>query len=155
MQHSHTDIRPLLIFVWQYHYIIILIYNYDYTLSRNSDMIYTTIYKRFYWPFTCQPWHIGHFIYLHFFVRFFMRRKSVIRSVVIIPRFWTVWVAVYVCTIERYRPQRDSNLVPPASESTTLPMSDPGATYVSPFNYFFKYIENRHIWVTHLCIRTR
>ena len=56
-----------------------------------------------------------------------MRCEAVIRPVVIIPRIWAVWVTAYVCTKERYRPQRDSNLVPPGSESTTLPMSYPGA----------------------------
>ena len=34
-------------------------------------------------------------------------------SVVIIPRIWTVWVAAYVCTKERYRPSWDSSLSPP------------------------------------------
>ena len=59
-----------------------------------------------------------------FICRFFMRRKSVIRSVfIIIPLIWTVWVTSYVCTKEIYRPQRDSNPVPPGS---VLPMSYPG-----------------------------
>ena len=34
-------------------------------------------------------------------------------SVVIIPRIWTVWVAAYVCTKERYRTSWDSSLTPP------------------------------------------
>ena len=41
-------------------------------------------------------------------------------SVVIIPRIWTVWVAAYVCTKERYRPSWDSSPIPPelANEPT-------------------------------------
>ena len=54
------------------------------------------------------------YVFIFFYV-FFMRRVSVIRSVVIIPWFWTVWVTAYVCPKERYRPQRDSNPVPPGS----------------------------------------
>ena len=79
-----------------------------------------------------EEYKIGYYWSFHFFIffcTFFMRRESVIRSVVIIPRFWTVWVT-YVYTKERYRPQRDSNPVPPGSESTTLPMSYPGAIYL-------------------------
>ena len=51
-----------------------------------------------------------------FFCTFFMRGESVMRSVfIIIPRISTVWVTAYVCTEERYRPQRDSNPLPPVS----------------------------------------
>ena len=60
---------------------------------------------------------------------------------------WTVWVTALVCTKERYRPQRDSNPVPPGSESTTLPMSYPGATrhilYI--IYYTFTLSTNKHI----------
>ena len=70
--------------------------------------------------------HILVIIFIYLFVRFFMRRESGIRSVVIIPRFLTVWVTAYVCTKEKYRPQRDSIPVPPGSESTTLLMNYPG-----------------------------
>ena len=38
----------------------------------------------------------------------------------------------YVCTKEIYRPQRDSNPVPPVSQSTTLPMSYREAMYLEP-----------------------
>ena len=72
------------------------------------------------------------FLFLYFFCTFFMRCESGMRSVVIIiPWIWTVWVTADVCTKDRYRPQRDSNPVPTGSESTTLPMSYPGATYIS------------------------
>ena len=75
------------------------------------------------------------------FVRFFMRRESVIRSVVIIPRFWTVWITAYVYTKERYRPRQDSNPVPSGSESTTLPMSYPGAVILYTWLCFLRQSE--------------
>ena len=86
--------------------------------------------KRFYRPFKCQIWHISHFISIYFCTFFlcgaYQLCVSIMRSVVIInPIIWTVWVTAYVCTKEIYRPQRDSNPVPPGSESTTLPMSYP------------------------------
>ena len=69
-------------------------------------------------------------VYFFIFWTFFVRRESIIFSVVIIiPRIWTVWVTAYVCTKEIYRPQRDSNPVR-GSETTTLPMSYAGATYM-------------------------
>ena len=71
-----------------------------------------------------------------------MRCESVMRSVVIIiPWIWTVWFTVYVCSEESYRPQRDSNTVPPVSESTTLPMSYPGAI-VSWWKIFVVFISS-------------
>ena len=72
---------------------------------------------------------------------------------VVILRIWTVWVTVYVFTKERYRPQRNSNPVPPGSESTTLPMSYPGAMYKPKGFFQFEIIINvsdssfRFIWI--------
>ena len=42
-------------------------------------------------------------------------------SVAIIPWIWTVWVTAYVCTKERYRPQRDSNPIHPCPELANEP----------------------------------
>ena len=94
-----------------------------------------------------------------FFCTFFMRCESVMRSVVIIiPWIWTVWVTAYVCTKEIYRPQRDSNPVPPGSESTTLPMSYPGATiyiYTHQYRhiYFRLHISNIVKCIGPLCFK--
>ena len=93
-------------------------------------------------------WHIGHFLFLYFFMGFFYAARIGYTFGCHYP-IWigTVWVTAYVCTKERYRPQRDSNQVPPGSESTTLPMSYPGATrhilYI--IYYTFTLSTNKHI----------
>ena len=67
------------------------------------------------------------FLFLFFYMFSGYPANWVYFSAVIVPWMRTVWVTAYVWTKEIYRLQRESNPVPSGSESTTPPMSYPGA----------------------------
>ena len=78
-------------------------------------------------PLTCQLRHIGHFYFLYVFLC--VANRLYVRLSLLSHEFEQLG-SLHVCTKEINRPQRDSNPVPPGSESTTLPMRYPDASDV-------------------------
>ena len=71
--------------------------------------------------------------YLFLFFYFFLCGASRLYVRLSLSHEFEQFGSLHMCAPESYRTQRDSNPVPPGSESTTLPMSYPGATNMSNF----------------------
>ena len=120
----------MLISYWTYIHLCLVINNqrhYKYIFDRLGYKIMSTLT---YWSFC----------FLHFFLSFLMRRKSVINTFLSsLSHEFEQFGSLHVCTKERYRPQQDSNPIHPCPELA----NEPGATI---YQYFVLSTSINHLY---------